>query len=218
MTNKKYFKYLLILTLRKRFKRIPYTKPISTEIIISKIIIIILNIWREPESIDLINENIIANNKITPKSERHNTPIDVEVNFPLALSSFITAMADAGDLATKIEAHNRDKYILISNWILSKKPKVLNAKKTRIKPTEKVISILLNVFHFILLKVPLISLKKSSDPAAKAIKPSDKSNMNSISFITVLLIKLKTLGPINTPTTIKPVTRGRPNFLSWELR
>jgi len=24
-------------------------------------------------------------------------------------------MADAGDLATKIEAHNRDKYILISN-------------------------------------------------------------------------------------------------------
>ena len=64
----------------------------------------------------------------------------------------------------------------------------------------------------------LISLKKSSDPAAKAIKPSDKSNMNSISFITVLLIKPKILGPINTPTTIKPVTRGRPNFLSWELR
>ena len=64
----------------------------------------------------------------------------------------------------------------------------------------------------------LISLKKSSDPAAKAIKPSDKSNINSISFITVLLIKPKILGPINTPTTIKPVTRGRPNFLSWELR
>ena len=56
MINKKYFKYLLILTLRKRFKRIPYTKPINTEIIISKIIINILNIWREPESIDLINE------------------------------------------------------------------------------------------------------------------------------------------------------------------
>ena len=91
---------------------------------------------------------------------------------------------------------------------------MLNAKKTRIKPTVKVISILLNVFHFILLKVPFISLKKSSDPAAKAINPSDKSNMNSISFITVLLIKPKTLGPINTPTTIKPVTRGRPNFLS----
>ena len=87
----------------------------NIEIIISNKIRSKFKISREPESIDLINENIIANNKITPKSERHNTPIDVEVNFPLALSSFITAMADAGDLATKIEAHNRDKYILISN-------------------------------------------------------------------------------------------------------
>ena len=73
---------------------------------------------------------------------------------------------------------------------------------------------MLNVFHFILLKVPFISLKKSSEPAEKAMKPSDKSNINSISFITALLIKPKTLGPINTPTIIKPVTRGRLTFLS----
>ena len=46
------------------------------------------------------------------------------------------------------------------------------------------------------------------------MKPSDKSNINSISFITALLIKPKTLGPINTPTIIKPVTRGGPTFLS----
>lgn len=90
-------------------------KPIAIEIIISKIIIIILNIAREPESIDFINEKIIANNKMTPKSERQRTPIEVEVNFPFALNSLITAIADAGDLATKIEAHKRDKYILISS-------------------------------------------------------------------------------------------------------
>ena len=102
--------------------------------------------------------------------------------------------------------------------MLSKNSNVLNTKKTRIKPTANVISILLNVFHFILLKVPLISLKKSSEPAAKAIKPSDKSNTNSISFMASLLIKLKKLGPINTPIIIKPVTRGKPNFCSSELR
>ena len=101
--------YLFILTLRKRFNNIPYIKPINIEITISKIIINKLNIWSDPESIDLINENIIANNKITPKSERQRTPIEVDVNLPLAFNSFMTAMADAGDRATKIEALKRDK-------------------------------------------------------------------------------------------------------------
>tara|TARA_Y100000994_G_scaffold40729_2_gene31595 strand:+ start:50 stop:298 length:249 start_codon:yes stop_codon:yes gene_type:complete len=81
----------------------------NIEIVISNKIRSKFKISREPESIDLINENIIANNKITPKSERHKTPIDVEVNLPFALNSLITAIAEAGDLATKIEAHRRDK-------------------------------------------------------------------------------------------------------------
>ena len=138
----------------------------------------IFNISKEPESIDFIKENIIANNKITPKSERHKTPIEVDVNLPLALNSFITAIADAGDLATKIDAHNNDKYILISNWTLSKNSNEFNAKKTRIKLIINVTSILLIVFHLILLNFPFISVKKSSEPAANGLKPKDMSNTN----------------------------------------
>lgn len=65
--------------------------------------------------------------------------------------------------------------------MFSKYSKVLNIKNTRTKPTVNVVRILLSVFHFMLLNVPLISLKKSSEPAAKAINPNDKSNKNSIS-------------------------------------
>ena len=78
--------------------------------------------------------------------------------------------------------------------------------------------ILLIVFHLILLNVDLISLKNNSEPAANAIKPNDTSNMKSISLIMVSLIIPKKFGPIITPTTINPVTSGKPNFLRYELR
>jgi len=81
-----------------------------------------------------------------------------------------------------------------------------------------VTKILLIVFHLILLNVDLISLKNNSEPAANAIKPNDTSNIKSISLIILSLIILKKLGPIITPTTINPVTNGKPNFLRYELR
>ena len=72
--------------------------------------------------------------------------------------------------------------------------------------------ILLKVFHLILLKLSWISLKKSSDPAAKAINPSERSNKNFKLLIANLSIIFKELGPTKTPNTIKPVTVGRPIF------
>ena len=45
---------------------------------------------------------------MTPKSDKHNTPIEVDVNLPFALKSLITAIAEAGDLATNMEPQSRE--------------------------------------------------------------------------------------------------------------
>jgi len=60
----------------------------------------------------------------------------------------------------------------------SKKGIVNKEIPTRQNPIKNVRKMLLNVFHFILLKLFSISLKKSSEPAANAIKPSERSNKN----------------------------------------
>ena len=95
----------------------------------------------------------------------------------------------------------------------SKKGIVNKEIPTRQNPIKNVRKMLLNVFHFILLKLFSISLKKSSEPAANAIKPSERSNKNCKLWIALSSTISKELGPTKTPTIIKPVMVGRPVFL-----
>jgi hypothetical protein len=82
---------------------------------------------------------ITANNMITRKSFKTVTPMAVWVNGPFALISCITAIADAGDRATKIVPASRETAIFDSTFILCIKGMYSDNKNTARLPKMKVI-------------------------------------------------------------------------------
>ena len=70
---------------------------------------------------DLERVKITAKKTTTPKSLTTVTPIEVWVKGPLALSSFITAIADAGELAIAIVPASMEIEILAARLMPWKK-------------------------------------------------------------------------------------------------
>ena len=114
-------------------------------------------------------EKVIAKMMITNTSIVTVTPITVLVKGPLALISLITAIAEEGDLATKMVANNMDTAIFDAvfkstiNGILSAKKKTIKLVKVKVKRNW------LMVIHLILFNLLRRSSKYNSAPAEKAM-------------------------------------------------
>jgi hypothetical protein len=130
------------------------------------------------------------------------------VKGPFALNSFITAIADDGDLATKITPN---KIATIKDVLLeSSSMNGICAEKKKITD-ELSISVMTNcpiVIHLILNNLLLRSSIYNSAPAEKAIIASArlfrKFNFGSVSEG----MKFKTEEPAIIPVTINPVIKG----------
>ena len=92
-----------------------------------------------------------------------------------------------------------------------------NRKKFRIRNKLKKVSSTNRYRLTIFRSLNNISAQIIDDNSHKTLV-SATSNMKSISLIMVSLIIPKKLGPIIIPTTINPVTSGKPNFLRYELK
>ena len=156
-----------------------------------------------------------AKKMITPKSFTTTTPMDVCVKGPLARSSLMTAMADAGDRAAAIVPAIIEIAIFAANFSPSKKG-IISVNRYIVKPTKRNgIYICVMVIEMMLFILLLRSFRKSSDPTAIAIKAS------AISFRKLSLGRASTSinprisGPEINPINRNPVING--SFSFWNI-
>jgi hypothetical protein len=159
-------------------------------------------------------EIIIAKRIITNTSSNTVTPMAVRVKGPLARSSLITAIADAGERAANMVPARREIPSRVLILKLLRNGILLLIRKITMLENKKVIESKQIVIHRILFIWLLYSFKYSSAPAAKAIKARDISFTN-LSFSGASAgISPRICGPEIIPITRSPVTRGKCIFLN----
>lgn len=159
-------------------------------------------------------EIIIAKRIITNTSSNTVTPMAVRVNGPLARSSLITAIADAGERAANMVPARSEmpSRVLISK--LLRNGILLLTRKIAMLENVKVIESKQIVVHRMLFIWLLYSFRYNSAPAAKAMKARDISFINFSFTGASAGISPRICGPVIIPITRSPVTIGKCIFLN----
>lgn len=153
----------------------PRSNPIASDTDNSKIKIATADKWNGWSEIRVFEiDTLIANKIMTSTSLITVTPMTVWVNGPFALSSCTIAMAEDGDLATKIVAISNDTATLWVSGSSTIKEMAEANKYTASALNTNVSTSCPKVFQAMLLSLDRKSFKYNSEPAAKAMKAREK--------------------------------------------
>ncbi len=155
----------------------------------------------------------MAKRAMTTTSMMTVTPSTVCVNGPLARSSFTMAMAEEGDLATRM-APARMETAALAGTANSFMNGINPASMNRVRLMRiKVNTTSPDVIHTMLLARCFSSFRYSSLPAANAISPREISSTNLNFPMASMVIRLSTKGPATIPVKRNPLIRGSPNCI-----